>query len=85
MASKVPLVRLPLWTTILQLNGLTSEFDGLDGSHSPVCLFHRLRGLADLVAGRRAVITRAPLPMTIAALATASTGYYIKEYLDRHP
>ncbi|CAD6566152.1 MAG: hypothetical protein TREMPRED_002280 [Tremellales sp. Tagirdzhanova-0007] len=34
---------------------------------------------------RRAVMTRAPIPISLALLATASTGYYVREFVDRHP
>jgi len=34
---------------------------------------------------RRAFMTRAPIPTSLAILATASTGYYIKEIMERHP
>ncbi|ORY28581.1 hypothetical protein BCR39DRAFT_534177 [Naematelia encephala] len=33
---------------------------------------------------RRALRTRAPIPAVTAVLAAASTGYYIREWLDSH-
>ena len=38
-----------------------------------------------MIVFRRAVLTRAPIPISLVLLATASTGYYVQEFKDRHP
>ena len=69
----------------MEANGWISEFRFVDGSYTPVGTRFLRGGWRLLMIIRRAVMTRAPIPISLALLATASTGYYVREFVDRHP